>query len=170
MAKRVKLKNDMYLDTKYSVHNDTILYDYLNGLNNKLSGIKITTIKEWKETVFAARTVVVNTTKYDFMILFYKSYVAISAVQSKILYTGIDTQLDDIFWYNNLYYYGNRDVFVTSSNIRFGNAYNDIKKVDNSWYMPIKLIGINLGGGVIKYFKNLIANLIGGGKYYAYSS
>ena len=26
----------MYLDTKYSVHNDTILYDYLNELNSKI--------------------------------------------------------------------------------------------------------------------------------------
>lgn len=36
MAKRVKLKNDMYLDTKYSVHNDTILYDYLNNLSDRI--------------------------------------------------------------------------------------------------------------------------------------
>lgn len=36
MAKRVKLKNDMYLDTKYSVHNDTILFDYLNNLSDRI--------------------------------------------------------------------------------------------------------------------------------------
>lgn len=147
MAKRVKLKNDMYLDTKYSVHNDTILYDYLNNLTDKLNGIKITTIKEWNETQFNPRTIIVNTTKYDFMILFYKSYVSISAVQSKILYSGIDTQLSDVFKFNNNYYYGNRDVFVTDNNIRFADSYNDVKKVDNAWYMPIKLIGVNIGGG-----------------------
>lgn len=147
MAKRVKLKNDMYLDTRYSVHNDTILYDYLNNLTDKLNGIKITTIKEWNETSFNPRTIIVNTTKYDFMILFYKSYVDISAVQSKILYSGIDTQLSDVFMVNNNYYYGNRDVFVTDNNIRFADSYNDIKSVNNSWYMPIKLIGVNIGGG-----------------------
>lgn len=36
MAKRVKLKNDMYLDTKYSVHNDTILYTFLETLKQKI--------------------------------------------------------------------------------------------------------------------------------------
>lgn len=39
MAKRVKLKNDMYLDTKYSVHNDTILYDYLNLLKESIDSL-----------------------------------------------------------------------------------------------------------------------------------
>lgn len=39
MSKRVKLKNDMYLDTKYSVHKNTILYDYLNNLYNYVSTV-----------------------------------------------------------------------------------------------------------------------------------
>ena len=39
MAKRVKLKNDMYLDTKYSVHNNTILYDYLNLLKEDIDSL-----------------------------------------------------------------------------------------------------------------------------------
>lgn len=36
MSKRIKLKNDMYLDTKYSVHNDTILYTFLETLKQKV--------------------------------------------------------------------------------------------------------------------------------------
>ena len=39
MSKRVKLKNDMYLDTKYSVHNNIILYDYLKNLYNYVNTV-----------------------------------------------------------------------------------------------------------------------------------
>lgn len=39
MSKRVKLKNDMYLDTKYSVHDDTILYDYLNTVSKDVTSL-----------------------------------------------------------------------------------------------------------------------------------
>lgn len=39
MSKRVKIKNDMYLDTKYSVHKNTILYDYLNNLYNYINTV-----------------------------------------------------------------------------------------------------------------------------------
>lgn len=39
MSKRVKLKNDMYLDTKYSVHNNIILYDYLKNLYNYINTV-----------------------------------------------------------------------------------------------------------------------------------
>lgn len=39
MSKRVKLKNDMYLDTKYSVHNNIILYDYLNNLYDYVNAV-----------------------------------------------------------------------------------------------------------------------------------
>lgn len=59
MAKRVKLKNDMYLDTKYSVHNDTILYDYLDNLDMKVNNLHNSTIVNlWSGSLTSNNTTV----------------------------------------------------------------------------------------------------------------
>lgn len=39
MAKAIKLKNDIYLDTRGSVHNGTILKTYLDDMNNSITNL-----------------------------------------------------------------------------------------------------------------------------------
>lgn len=49
MAKAIKLKNDMYLDTRGAVHNGTILKTYLDNLNTNVGnvGSKVTNIESY---------------------------------------------------------------------------------------------------------------------------
>lgn len=49
MAKAIKLKNDIYLDTRGSVHNGTILKTYLDDMNTNVGNVvgKVTNIESY---------------------------------------------------------------------------------------------------------------------------
>lgn len=148
MAKRIKLKNDMYLDTKYSVHNDTILYDYLNELKDKIGAIKMTTLWSKSKGAYGENRISFDATKYDLFIIEYNLYTATDYYSSKVITTlGRIYEISDRFIYNNKYYGGRRDFFFDNNGAYIYQATNDIYTIDNAWYNPVKIVGINLGGG-----------------------
>lgn len=148
MAKRVKLKNDMYLDTKYSVHNDAILYDYLNNLSGKVDNIKVETLWSRTKGSYGENRISFDSTKYDLFIIEYNLYTGTDCYSSKIVTTlGRIYEISDRFIYNGTYYGGRRDFFFDNNGAYIYQAENESHGIDNAWYNPVKIIGIKLGEG-----------------------
>ena len=199
MAKRVKLKNDMYLDTKYSVHNDTILYDYLNNLSNKIInpyiGINGTTdytipapggsFTNYQQIAFNNTYSISGNsfTRNGTTIIANKSCLALVMFSINLDAPGETVQCNLRKNYKNYFTVDSYISGMTNTNpisflvplkkgdvldvtIGFDNNISHLVRRGRSYLNVVEL----LGGGVIKYFKNLIANLIGGGVKYANSN
>ena len=66
MAKAIKLKNDMYLDTRGIVHKKEILSDYLNNLSNKIINPSIGITGTSDYTIPAPGGAFTNYQQYEF--------------------------------------------------------------------------------------------------------
>lgn len=199
MAKRIKLKNDMYLDTKYSVHNDTILYDYLNNLSNKIKNpyieisgtsdytipapggsftnyqqIAFNNIRSISGNSFSRNgaTIVVNKSCVA-LVMFSINLDGIGETVQCLLRKNYNTYRVVDSYINGMTNTGSVSFLMPLSEgdvldvtIGFGNNTPHLVRRSRSYLSVIEL----LGGGVIKYLKNLIANLIGGGVKYANSN
>ena len=152
MAKRVKLKNDMYLDTKYSVHNNTILYDYLNNIDSLLQNI-IKVIKIASDEINVQKGNYYNgSVKYTVP----SGYSLLAIIPSHTTYGDVNVVTYNVYEDVNRIYF------------QLYCRWSGEGKVRTNFRIYFIKTSV-LGGGVIKLL-NLIANLIGGGENYAYSN
>ena len=187
MAKRVKLKNDMYLDTKYSVHNDTILYDYLNNLYNYINTVDkdVASLLPLSYKMSSRNTVNYNQNRWTWgnvsnevaadsaglYLCLYTSWVAANLGGEMDLRFRINGYIQRGGAGNAL---GNKGFAMEILQLNKGDKVGVSMQTSNGGsstiYDPSIILLKLSGGGVIKYLKNLITNLIGGGENYAYSN
>lgn len=119
MNRAIKLQNSDYIDSSSIIHrnlNNSIVYDR-KQLNTILEDISQNFDNIKIDTLFSRNKGAFNAQRINF---------------------------DALNFFNNKYYIGRRDFILDSEGIYFYDATNDIFEKDNSWYNPVKIIGIKL--------------------------
>lgn len=123
----------------------------INELKNDLSGILL-----WENSnpisSFSAQNITLSSNNYDILEIFYYSYTDRLTVNSVRVKKGQDANLMAIFQYQNHGWIGNRDIRYTNDTQLYVDSTVSIvrndafsRQAENSWCIPIFIIGYKLG-------------------------
>lgn len=129
----------------------TNLVAAINEVKNDLSGILL-----WENSnpisSFSAQNITLSSNNYDILEIFYYSYTDRLTVNSVRVKKGQDANLMAIFQYQNHGWIGNRDIRYTNDTQLYVDSTVSIvrndafsRQAENSWCIPIFIIGYKLG-------------------------
>ena len=131
--------------------NKESIVEAINEVKNDLSGILL-----WENpnptSSFSAQNITLSSNDYDMLEIFYYSYIDRLTVNSVRVKKGQDANLMAIFQHQNHGWIGNRDIRYTNDTQLYVDSTVSIvrndafsRQVENSWCIPIFIIGYKLG-------------------------
>lgn len=137
--------------TNLNTTNKTSIVGAINEVKNDLSGILL-----WENpnptSSFSAQNITLSSNNYDMLEIFYYSYTDRLTVNSVRVKKGQDANLMAIFQYQNHGWIGNRDIRYTNDTQLYVDSTVSIvrndafsRQAENTWCIPIFIIGYKLG-------------------------